>query len=195
MAKAIYGLTETDVERLRAMLLDFERGPKRYAPWQTQQPSIRAYPDTEFGRADALIAGSTTTTPGKGVVSIWDFTSTGGTTDTTINVTAYNMTDRDVTTAYYCQLQLHPRSGRWMIVNGANTALLYYGQLSGALASSAAATCTVDTLSPMDATVGTTASSLTVQNRLGWTGLDNGKCYVARNMDLGTWDLIQLECS
>ena len=70
-----------------------------------------------------------------------------------------------------------------------------YGLLQGALASSTAATGTVDNLSPRDASVGTTATSLAVANRLGWTGLDNAKAYVARYMDLGTWDLINLECS
>jgi len=191
----LYALTDDDVARLRAMLADWEQRPRREAPVVSPNERVRAYPDVEFGKADAVIAGTTTVTPNSGTVSVWDFTSTGGTTDTGYNVTAYNVTPRDINTEGFVQLQFHPRSGKWLAVHGAQAALMYYGLLQGALASSTAATATVDGLAPLDSTIATTAASLTVQNRLGWTGDDNGKCYVVRNMDQGTWDLLQLECT
>jgi len=192
-----YVASESAARKLGEIVRAYDSGElfRRPASWRTRRNDWGQRTDHEFGKASALIAGSTGPTPNSGTVTFYTFTSSGGTSATTASVTAYNMTDRDVTTAGWVQCQRHHRTGNWMIVHGANAALFYYGLLQGALASSTAASGTVDNLSPMDASVGTTAASLPVSNRLGWTGLDNAKCYVARNMDLGTWDLIQLECS
>jgi len=194
MAEQLYGLTATDVQRIKRMLRAYENDVKANTPRHAGDRQVKR-DDCLFGRADDTISGSTTSTPGSGTVSLWKFTSTGGTTDTGDNVTAHNMTDRDIRTQGWVILHRDWRSNRWMITNGANVAYMYHALLQGALASSTAATCTVDNLAPMDASVGTTATSLTAQNRLGWTGLDNANAYVAYNHNAGTHDLIQLECS
>lgn len=186
-------LDEGGVEALNAVQQAYRRGELQRRPLRGgRRLPVRTV--SEFGKADAVISGSTTVTPGSGTVSIWSFTSTGGTTDTGTNVTAYNMTDRDVHTGGWVQLLRHERTGNWMITNGAAQAYLYEGALTAAL-SSTAATISVDGLQPMDSSIGTTATSLTVQNRLSWTGDDNDICYFARNHARGTWDMIQKACT
>lgn len=71
----------------------------------------------EIGKADSTIAASSTGgTPGSGTVSIYTFTSTGGTTDTGENVTAFNLSIDSVAAGRWLGLNRHDRTGLWLII-------------------------------------------------------------------------------
>lgn len=111
----LYALTPGDVNRLRELLRWFERTPKGNTHQQITRPSLGPRSIVELGQADSTIAGTTTGTPGSGTVSVYGFTSTGGTTDTGINVTAYNFSKDSVASGRWLHLVRHHRSGRWLV--------------------------------------------------------------------------------
>ncbi len=114
MAGEIFGFTLNDVDRLRRMLQEYETGAYRNVP-RNRERDIRTAGAVELGKADSTIAGTTTGTPGSGTVSIYRFTSTGGTSDTGLNITAYNFSKDTVASGRWLHLVRHHRSGRWLV--------------------------------------------------------------------------------
>lgn len=85
-------------------------------PRAQRRPSPGSPRDIEFGKADSTISAATTSGVfGNGTCSIYTFTSTGGTTDTGENLTAWNMSLDTVAAGPWLQFKRHFRTGRWLI--------------------------------------------------------------------------------
>lgn len=165
-----YYLNEDDVRILRRMADAFRRGENVEQKGEGLPP-LPHRPDVIFGVADAPIAGTTgtLTTPGSGTLSVYKFTSTGGTTDTTYNTTVHNMSTVARTTDEFTVAIREFRSGRWMAVAGSGSGSSTYKPLidfvldTGLNTTSASATALiVDQFGP--GTAHSTTSSVTVLN-------------------------------
>jgi hypothetical protein len=115
MPDDFYVLKLNDVNRIRRMLAWFEGTPQGAERRDGGTPSISNRRTIELAKADSTIAGTTTVTPGSGTCSIYTFTSTGGTSDTGLNVTAYNLSKDSIASGRWLHLIRHHRSGRWLI--------------------------------------------------------------------------------
>jgi len=73
--------------------------------------------DVIFGVVDATVTGTTgaVTDPGSGTLSVYKFTSTGGTSDTGRNETVYNMTAINATTDEWFVCLRDYQSGLFML--------------------------------------------------------------------------------
>ena len=76
--------------------------------------------DVIFGVVDATVTGTTgaVTDPGSGTLSVYKFTSTGGTSDTGRDETVYNMTTIDATTSEWSVCMRDYQSGLFMLAKG-----------------------------------------------------------------------------
>jgi len=118
VADQLYGLTAQQVMRLKGLLAAWENGELRAALGQRRQPPYPPHA-IEFGKADATISGVTAagSTPYSGTISVFSFTTLGNTTDTGMNLTAWNFSTVQITTEQWVQLERHGRTGQWIIGN------------------------------------------------------------------------------
>jgi hypothetical protein len=111
----VYALSEGDVGVLRELVAAYRSGlltrPNPSGRYLEQRSEIM------FGIVDATITGTTgsATTPGSGTLSVFNFTSTGGTTDSGNNETVYNASATDATTAEWTVCVRDFQSGNWII--------------------------------------------------------------------------------
>jgi hypothetical protein len=111
----IYGLSEEDVNELRQVVA-FYRSRLLVRP-NSGVPIILRDSFT-LGIPDATINGTTgdATQPNSGTVSVHIFTSTGGTSDSGSDITAYNMSSTSATTAQFVVCARDYQSGNWLII-------------------------------------------------------------------------------
>jgi len=116
MTDKLFALSETDVDALRGILSRYRAG--NLGRPKTDTPGLPPRSNVLFGVPDATITGTTgsATNPANGTLSVYNFTSTGGTSDTGSNVTAYNMRSVDSTTDSYAICTRDYQSGNWMIL-------------------------------------------------------------------------------
>ena len=111
----LYALSESDVSVLRDLVSAYRSGllgkPNASRRITEQRQEII------FGVVDATITGTTgaATDPGSGTMSVFNFTSTGGTTDTGDNETVYNMSASSATTDEWQVCIRDFQSSNWML--------------------------------------------------------------------------------
>jgi len=109
-------LSGEDVQVLREVVAQWRAG-NLGRPLPQDRPSA-SRPNIVFGVPDSTITGTTgaATQPASGTVSVYNFTSTGGTSDSGRDVTAYNIRSADATTDNYVVCARDYKSGDWLIV-------------------------------------------------------------------------------
>lgn len=110
------GFNDRDIERIKRLLAAYESGeltsrPRLDSQYQPPRQSVR------FGKLEASVTAATTSgAPGSGQVSLYEISSTGGATDTTIDSTCYNISPVPVSsTSHYVLLHRDHASGRLII--------------------------------------------------------------------------------
>ena len=111
----MFVLSESDVLVLRDIIAKYRAGNLGRPKLAT--PGIPPRSNVLFGVPDATITGTTgqVTDPGSGTLSVYNFTSTGGTSDTGQDITAYNLRSTDATTDHYAICSRDYQSGNWVI--------------------------------------------------------------------------------
>ena len=112
----LYALSEADYGILKEVVSAWRNGELG-----RPQPKPRRHldrSDVVFGIVDATVAGTTgvATKPASGTMSVYDFTSTGGTTDTGRDETVYNPSATAATTGEWTVCLRDFRSGLWLVV-------------------------------------------------------------------------------
>lgn len=199
-----YYLNEDDVTILRQMAAAWKRGDFRVAAGEGLPP-LPERADVIFGVADSPVAGTTgtLTTPGSGLLSVYKFTSTGGTTDTTYNTTVHNLSAVSRTTDQFTIAARDFRSGRWMAVAGSGDdgyKKICRFLLDAALTTSDASVAAKIAAQYGDGTAHSTAGTITAWNLLTsgtsvylFSG-SSGAAGLAY-WDAGTnWRILQMEC-
>lgn len=98
MADELYALNATDTARLRRMLLAFESGELSARPLNRSR-NLYPTPIVWGYLTDACTGiGSLTADPSTGTLNIYRLTTTGGTTDTALNVGVYHWSPTAATT-------------------------------------------------------------------------------------------------
>ena len=118
MPKKLFALSEEDVNTLREVVRAWRAGDLGRPMPKGRQ--VQGRPDIVFGVVDATVTGTTgaVTTPASGTLSVYGFTSTGGTTDTGRNETVYNLSGTSATTdEWYCAVRDY-KSGKFLLTNG-----------------------------------------------------------------------------
>ena len=116
MNRKAYVLSPGDAQLIRDMAESFRAGDLgRPRPFFRRR---LARSNFAFGIADATITGTTgaATKPHSGTVSLHTFTSTYGTSDSGLDVTAYNLSPVSATTGEFVCLARDFKSGQWVIV-------------------------------------------------------------------------------
>ena len=117
MADEIYGLSEADVSLLREMARAFRAGELgRPLAKPTRRPLRQE--ECIFGTLDGAIAATTAFTgPLKsGTMSVYSFTSTGGTSDTGLSETVYNAAKTQCITNVWTVAKRISRATRYIVI-------------------------------------------------------------------------------
>lgn len=110
-----FALSQTDVDTLRELVAAYRAGelgrpmPRRF--------DVPGRVNILFGVVDATVTGTTgaVTNPVSGTLSVYKFTSTGGTTDTGRNETVYNVSAVSATTAEWSVAIRDYESGNFIL--------------------------------------------------------------------------------
>jgi hypothetical protein len=200
----VYGLSEDDVRLLRAMARDYRAGwLGRPLAKGSRSPAQRS--SVIFGVADSGIAGTTgtLTDPGSGTLSIHNFTSTGGTTDSGLDETVYNVSTVTRTTDEFTVCVRDYESGRFLAVagsgGGAGYKKLCRFVLDAALGTSEASGTGKITHQYGDGTAHSTTGTITVANLAISSGYlfagTSGHAGLAYHTSATNWKILQMECS
>lgn len=200
-----YYLNGDDVRVLRQIVDRYKRG-EFFEQKGEGLPQLPKRGDVLFGVADVAIDGTTgtLTTPGSGTLNVYDFTSTGGTTVTTRDVTVYNLSSIARSTSEYTVAVRDYKSGNFMAVAGSgatsSSKKLCRFLLDAAMTTSDASGTGKITNQYGDGTAHSTSGTITVGNML--TAATSAYLFSGSSgaaglayWDSGTnWRILQMEC-
>lgn len=115
----LYALTEKDVATLKELVKAW-RHEFLDRPSMKRQSERGQRADVIFGVVDASVAGTSNglSDPPSGTMNVYNFSSTGGTTDSGLDETVYNLSSVARTTAEYTVAVRDYESGKWLAVAG-----------------------------------------------------------------------------
>ena len=116
MADDLYALSLEQIQRVAAMLSAFEAG-ELGRPQQPGRQPLGEGPKTIFGTLDGAAAATTALTGGlkSATLSVYSFTTTGGTTDTGHNETVWNAAKMQADTGRWTIAQRISANQRYVI--------------------------------------------------------------------------------
>ena len=204
MPEKLYALSEGDVTTLRDLIAAFRAGDLGRPMGQKRPLGSRS--NSVFGVVDATVTGTTGagTDPTSGTLSVYKFTSTGGTSDTGTNETVYNMSLTDVTTDQYAVCERDFQSGNWILTPDSaqdpNKRLCRF-LLDATLTTSDATVLGVITNQYGSGIAHSTTSTITLGNLLtSGTSVylfagSSGAAGLAAWDSATTWRILQMECT
>ena len=200
----LYALSEADYGILKEVVSAWRNG-ELGRPTQTRRnPGPRS--DVVFGFVDATVAGTTgvATKPVSGTLSVYGFTSTGGTTDAGFDETVYNATPVSLTTGQWVVGVRDFKSGNFFALpqtgSGQLKALCRF-RLDAALATADASKAAVITNQFGVGIAHSTTSTITVYNLQN--GAASAYLFEGSSGDAGyaewdsarNWRIVQMECT
>lgn len=116
MADEIFGFTQMQIARLKRIIEAVEDSDLT-RPNQSGRGRPRGRNTCVFGYLESAITGlaALNSAPTTGVLSVYSFTSTGGTTDTGDDVGVYHFATVSATTDRWTMAQWDHRSSKWLL--------------------------------------------------------------------------------
>lgn len=199
----VYALSEADYATLREMAAAWRSGELGRPMGKPRTSSSRS--EVIFGFVDATVTGTTgaATKPISGTLSVYGFTSTGGTTDAGFDETIYNATPVSMTTGQWVVGVRDFKSGNFFgLSQGGEGQLkpLCRFRLDAALATADASKAAVITAQYGCGVAHSTTSTITVYNLQN--GAASAYLFEGSSGDAGlaywdsarNWRIVQMEC-